>query len=129
MEATGGFWRPVWAALEGQFALMLVNPHHIQVIPGRKSDAKDCAWIADLLQHGLIRGSFVPPTDIQDLRNVTRSDQWWPFTDHMLRLLCSEVVLHRRVPGGSDRSAFAYNSRKKSGDSGWARRNPAGTST
>ena len=43
MEATGGFWRPVWAALEGQFALMLVNPHHMQVIPGRKSDAKDCA--------------------------------------------------------------------------------------
>jgi transposase len=72
MEATGVFWRPVWAVLEGQFELMLVNPHHIKVIPGRKTDAKDCEWIADLLQHGLIRGSFVPPTDIQDLRDLTR---------------------------------------------------------
>lgn len=72
MEATGVFWRPVWAVLEGQFELMLVNPHHIKVIPGRKTDAKDCEWIADLLQHGLIRGSFAPPTDIQDLRDLTR---------------------------------------------------------
>jgi transposase len=72
MEATGVFWRPVWAVLEGQFELMLVNPHHIKVIPGRKTDAKDCEWIADLLQHGLIRGSFVPPTEIQDLRDLTR---------------------------------------------------------
>jgi transposase len=72
MEATGVFWRPVWAVLEGQFELMLVNPHHIKVIPGRKTDAKDCEWIADLLQHGLIRGSFVPPADIQDLRDLTR---------------------------------------------------------
>jgi transposase len=72
MEATGVYWRPVWAVLEGQFQLMLVNPHHIKVIPGRKTDAKDCEWIADLLQHGLIRGSFVPPTEIQDLRDLTR---------------------------------------------------------
>src|SRR5437899_1429799 len=48
------------------------NPHHIKVIPGRKTDTKDCGWIADLLQHGLVRGSFVPPTDIQDLRDLTR---------------------------------------------------------
>lgn len=72
MEATGVFWRPVWAALEEQFELMLVNPYHIKVIPGRKTDAKDCEWIADLLQHGLIRGSFVPPTEVQDLRDLTR---------------------------------------------------------
>jgi transposase len=58
--------------LEGQFELMLVNPHHIKAIPGRKTDAKDCEWIADLLQHGLLRGSFVPPTEIQDLRDLTR---------------------------------------------------------
>jgi len=49
-----------------------VNPHPIKVIPGRKTDTKDCEWIADLLQHGLVRGSFVPPTDIQDLRDLTR---------------------------------------------------------
>jgi transposase len=72
MEATGVFWRPVWAVLEGQFELMLVNPHHIKAIPGRKTDAKDSEWIADLLQHGLLRGSFVPPREIQDLRDLTR---------------------------------------------------------
>jgi len=72
MEATGVYWRPVWAVLEGQFELMLVNPHHIKAIPGRKTDVRDCEWIADLLQHGLIRGSFVPPTEIQDLRDLTR---------------------------------------------------------
>ena len=72
MEATGVYWRPVWAVLEGQFALILVNPHHIKAIPGRKTDAKDCEWIADLLQHGLLQGSFVPPTAIQDLRDLTR---------------------------------------------------------
>jgi len=62
----------VWAILEGQFSLMLVNPQHIKAVPGRKTDAKDCEWIADLLQHGLLRGSFVPPTPIQDLRDLTR---------------------------------------------------------
>src|SRR5258708_709009 len=72
MESTGVYWRPVWAILEGQFELMLVNPHHVKAIPGRKTDAKDCEWIAELLQHGLVRGSFVPPTEIQDLRDLTR---------------------------------------------------------
>ena len=72
MEATGVYWRPIWAVLEGQFELMLVNPHQIKAIPGRKTDAKDCEWIADLLQHGLIRGSFVPLAAIQDLRDLTR---------------------------------------------------------
>jgi transposase len=72
MEATGVYWRPVWAVLEGQFELLLVNPHHIKVLPGRKTDVRDCEWIADLLQHGLVRGSFVPPTEIQDLRDLTR---------------------------------------------------------
>ena len=69
MEATGVYWRPVWTVLEGQFELMLVNPHHVKAIPGRKTDAKDCEWLADLLQHGLVRGSFVPPVEIQDLRD------------------------------------------------------------
>src|SRR5262249_45563745 len=72
MEATGVYWRPVWAVLEGRFELMLVNPHHVKAMPGRKTDVKDCEWLADLLQHGLVRGSFVPPTDIQDLRDLTR---------------------------------------------------------
>lgn len=72
MEATSVYWRPVWAVLEGQFEQMLVNPQHIKAVPGRKTDTKDCEWIADLLQHGLLKGSFVPPTPIQDLRDLTR---------------------------------------------------------
>ena len=72
MEATSVYWRPVWAMLEGQFEQMLVNPQHIKAVPGRKTDTKDCEWIADLLQHGLLKGSFVPPTPIQDLRDLTR---------------------------------------------------------
>ena len=72
MEATGVYWRPVWSVLEDQFELLLVNPHHVHALPGRKTDAKDCEWLADLLQHGLLRSSFVPPTDIQDLRDLTR---------------------------------------------------------
>lgn len=72
MEATGVYWRPIWSMLEGQFSLLLVNPQHIKAVPGRKTDTKDCEWIADLLQHGLLQGSFVPPTPIQDLRDLTR---------------------------------------------------------
>jgi transposase len=72
MEATGVYWRPVWAVLEGHFQQLLVNPQHIKAVPGRKTDAKDCEWIADLLQHGLLKGSFVPPAPIQDLRDLTR---------------------------------------------------------
>ncbi len=62
----------MWAILEGQFELLLVNPHHVRAIPGRKTDAKNCEWIVELLQHGLVRGSFVPPAEIQDLRDLTR---------------------------------------------------------
>jgi len=72
MEATGVYWRPVWTVLEGHVEQMLVNPQHIKAVPRRKTDAKDCEWIADLLQHGLLKGSFVPPTPIQDLRDPTR---------------------------------------------------------
>jgi transposase len=72
MEATGVYWRPVWAVLEGQFEQLLINPQHFKAVPGRKTDVKDCEWIADLLQHGLLKGSFVPPSPIQDLRDLTR---------------------------------------------------------
>jgi transposase len=72
MEATGVYWKPVWAVLAGQFELLLVNAQHIKAVPGRKTDVKDSEWIADLLQHGLLRGSFVPPPEIQDLRDLTR---------------------------------------------------------
>jgi len=73
MESTGVYWRPVWHVLGDAFELVLGNATHIRNIPGRKSDVSDARWIADLLAHGLIRGSFVPPTPIRDLRDLTRT--------------------------------------------------------
>ena len=73
MEATGVYWKPVWHILEGSFELVLANAQHIRNVPGRKSDVNDAAWIADLLAHGLIRGSFVPEGPIQQLRDLTRT--------------------------------------------------------
>jgi transposase len=73
MEATGVYWKPVWHLLEGQFELVLANAQHIRNVPGRKTDVNDAMWIADLLAHGLIRGSFVPPARIQELRDITRT--------------------------------------------------------
>ena len=73
MEATGVYWKPVWHVLESQFTLVLANAAHIRHVPGRKSDMSDAAWIADLLAHGLIRSSFVPPTPVQELRDLTRT--------------------------------------------------------
>jgi transposase len=72
MESTGVYWKPVWNILEGQVEVVLVNAQHIKAMPGRKTDIKDCQWIAELLQHGLLRGSFVPPTPIRQLRDLTR---------------------------------------------------------
>ena len=73
MEATGVYWKPVWHVLEESFTLVLANAQHIRNVPGRKSDRNDAAWIADLLAHGLIRSSFVPPAPIQELRDLTRT--------------------------------------------------------
>ena len=72
MESTGVFWKPIFNLLEGLFEVLLVNPRHIKQVPGRKTDVKDCQWIAQLLQHGLLRGSFVPPKAIRELRDLTR---------------------------------------------------------
>lgn len=72
MEATGVYWKPIWNVLEDQFKLMLVNPQHIKNVPGRKTDVKDCEWIAQLIQHGLLKASFVPPKQIRKLRDLTR---------------------------------------------------------
>lgn len=73
MEATGVYWKPVWHVLEEHFTLILANAMHIRNVPGRKSDMNDATWIADLLAHGLIRSSFVPPAPIQELRDLTRT--------------------------------------------------------
>ena len=72
MESTGVYWKPVFNVLEGSFEVLLVNAQHIKAVPGRKTDVKDCEWIADLLEHGLLKASFIPPEPIRDLRDLTR---------------------------------------------------------
>ena len=73
MEATGPYWQPVWHVLEERpFELLLVNARHVRILPGRKTDVGDAAWLAELLEHGLLRGSFVPPAEIRRLRDLTR---------------------------------------------------------
>jgi transposase len=73
MESTGVYWKPVWHVLESNFELLLANAMHVKNVPGRKSDVNDATWLADLLAHGLIRPSFVPPTPIQELRDLMRT--------------------------------------------------------
>lgn len=73
MEATGVYWKPVWHVLDGHFELVLANAAHVKNVPGRKTDVNDAMWLADLLAHGLIRASFVPPVAVQELRTLTRT--------------------------------------------------------
>lgn len=72
MESTGVYWKPVYNILEGHVEILLVNARHVKQVPGRKTDVSDAAWLADLLRHGLLRGSFVPPRAQRELRDLTR---------------------------------------------------------
>src|SRR5260370_21266523 len=72
MESTGVYWRPIFNLLEGHFELLVVNAQHIKAVPGRKTDVRDAEWIADLLQHVLLKRSFIPPGDHPELRELTR---------------------------------------------------------
>jgi transposase len=72
LESTGEFWKPVYNILEGAFAIVVANAHHIKNVPGRKTDVRDAEWITDLLRHGLLRASFIPPAPQRDLRDLTR---------------------------------------------------------
>jgi transposase len=72
MESTGEFWKPVYQILEASFTVLVVNAQHIKTVPGRKTDVKDAEWIADLLRHGLLKASFIPPLPQRDLRDLTR---------------------------------------------------------
>jgi transposase len=73
LEATGQYWKPIWYVLEERgLELLLVNARHVKILPGRKTDVGDAAWLAELLEHGLLRGSFVPPPVIRQLRDLTR---------------------------------------------------------
>jgi len=72
MEATGVYWIPIFVVLEGYFDITIANAQHIKAVPGRKTDVKDAEWIADLLRHGLLKKSFVPPEEIRELRDLVR---------------------------------------------------------
>ena len=72
MESTGVYWRPVFNILEGSVQVILVNAQHMKAVPGHKTDIKDSEWIADLLRHGLLQASFIPPKPIRDLRDLVR---------------------------------------------------------
>jgi transposase len=72
LESTGVYWRPVFNILEEGRAIILVNPQHLKTVPGRKTDVKDAEWLADLLRHGLLKPSFIPPAPVRELRELTR---------------------------------------------------------
>ncbi len=96
MESTGVYWKPIWNLLEGNFELLLVNAQHIKAVPGRKTDVKDCEWIADLLRHGLLRGSFVPDKAQRELRELTR------YRTSLTRERAAEVNrLHKTLEGAN----------------------------
>jgi transposase len=75
IESTGVYWRPVFNILEGTLEVILVNARHVKGLPGRKTDVKDCEWLADLLRHGLLKASFIPPAHIRELRELVRYRQ------------------------------------------------------
>jgi transposase len=91
MESTGEFWKPIYNLLEGSFTILLVNAAHIKHVPGRKTDVKDAEWIAELLAHGLMRPSFVPPPPQRALRDLTRQ------RTHLIRERGSEVNRMQKV--------------------------------
>ncbi len=96
MESTGVFWKPIYNLLEGSFELLLVNPAHIKAVPGRKTDVRDCEWIADLLRHGLLQGSFVPDQPQRELRELTR------YRTQLIRERASEVNRLQKVLEGGN---------------------------
>src|SRR4029453_2077298 len=75
IESTGIYWKPVFNILEGLVTVILVNARHIKAVPGRKTDVRDCEWLADLLRHGLLKASFIPPPEIRELRELVRYRQ------------------------------------------------------
>ena len=95
MEATGSYWKPVWYVLEERaFELKLVNARHVKILPGRKSDVLDAEWLAELLEHGLLRASFVPPPAIRELRDLTR------YRKRLVQEHTAELPADPKDPGG-----------------------------
>ena len=96
MESTGSYWKPVHNLLESSFELLVVNAHHLKAVPGRKTDVRDSEWIADLLQHGLIRPSFIPSRPERELRELTR------YRTTLVRERASEVNRIQKVLEGAN---------------------------
>ena len=96
LESTGVYWRPIWNLLEDRFALLLVNAAHVKAVPGRKTDVRDCEWLADLLRHGLLKASFVPERPQRELRELTR------YRTALVRERAAEVNrLQKTLEGGN----------------------------
>lgn len=91
MESTGVYWKPVFNLLEGDFEVLLVNAKHIKFVPGRKSDVKDAQWIAELLQHGLLKASFIPELPQRELRELVR------YRTHLIQERTREVNRVQKV--------------------------------
>jgi transposase len=96
MESTGVFWKPLFNVLEEHFAVVLANAAHVKALPGRKADVRDSEWLLELLQHGLIRGSFIPPAPIRELRDLTR------YRSSLIRERTREANRIQRVPEDAD---------------------------
>lgn len=96
MESTGVYWKPIYNLLEGQFELLLANAAHIKAVPGRKTDVRDCEWIADLLRHGLLPTSFVPERPQRELRELTR------YRTQLVRERASEVNRMQKTLEGAN---------------------------
>src|SRR5438093_13120323 len=88
MESTGSYCKPVYNVLEGTVKIISANPMHVKVLRGKKTDSRDSRWLAGLLRHGLVEGSFMPPRDMRELRDLTRRRR---------RLLCDGAAKRNRV--------------------------------
>ncbi len=119
MESTGVYWKPVWHVLADDFELVLANAGHVRNVPGRKSDVNDAMWLADLLAHGLLRGSFVPPPAVQELRDLTRVGK------QLVRALGQHVQRIEKVGTASSGPPISTGATRPSSPSVW----PDGSNT
>ena len=108
MESTGVLWKPVFNLLEGRCEVILVNPQHFKAVPGRKTDVRDCEWLAQLLEHGLLRASFIPPQPIRELRDPRAVGHIGLAPQHLLDVRrihqhAREPLLEHRVDPSSTR--------------------------
>jgi transposase len=97
VESTGEFWKPIWNLLEGNFELLLVNAQPVKRVPGRKTDVQDAEWLADLLQHGLLKASFIPPVEQRDRRDTCPEPQVLGLTRQRTQLVRDRASVLNRI--------------------------------